>query len=108
MSDPYQVTAGLRPPSPTNAASLRSLRLWVSVVLAGVNVVFAVAYALWSVVDDWAATRAEAHGFDPSMLLPNDAALWVAMNACIVILIALDGLWIVLAIKLRSSCASTA
>jgi hypothetical protein len=85
-------------------ASMRLLRIWTSVLLVTVNIAVGVFYGLWSVADEWAADRSEAtHGFDPTMLLPNDVGLWLVANASIVLLVGLDVVWICLTLALRTA-----
>jgi hypothetical protein len=72
--------------------------IWVLAALF--NLVFASFFALYSAANDWAAERSEATGaFDPSQLLPHDAALWLSAHAAIVLLVMLDAVGIALSLR---------
>ena len=80
------------------------LFMLLSVLLVAVNIAVGAFYGLWFVADEWAVDRSEAtHGFDPTMLLPNGVGLWLVANAGIAVLVALDIVWICLALKLRTA-----
>lgn len=74
--------------------------IWVLAALF--NVVVVSFFALYSAANDWAAERSEATGaFDPSQLLPHDAALWLSAHAAIVLLVVLDAVGVALLLRAR-------
>lgn len=80
----------------------RALVVMVRVLAALFNVVLVSFFALYSVANEWAAERSEATGaFDPSQLLPHDAALWLSAHAAIVLLVMLDVVGIALLLRSR-------
>lgn len=74
--------------------------IWVLALLF--NAVFVAFFALYSAASDWAAERSEATGaFDPSQLLPHDAALWLSAHAAILLLVMLDAVGIAMLLRAR-------
>lgn len=78
-------------------------RVTVSVIwgLAAVfNAAFVAFFALYTEAHDQAVDRSESTGaFDPSQLLPHDAALWVVAHAALGLLVLLDGVGIALSVR---------
>jgi hypothetical protein len=70
-------------------------------VLAGLfNITLVSFFNLYSIANGQAADRSEANGaFDPSQLLPHDAALWMTANASIALLLVLDVVGIALFVR---------
>lgn len=74
--------------------------IWVLALLF--NAVFVAFFALYSAASEWAAERSEATGaFDPSQLLPHDAALWLSAHAAILLLVMLDAVGIAMLLRAR-------
>jgi hypothetical protein len=71
---------------------------WLALIL--LNVAVLAMYALWTSADNWATTRSELHGYDPSQLLPNGSLFWVVANLSIALLIFCD---IVVAVGYRAA-----
>jgi hypothetical protein len=64
------------------------------------NAAFVAFFTLYTEADDWAVDRSESTGaFDPSQLLPHDAALWVVAHAALGLLVLLDGVGIALSVR---------
>ncbi|MFS2028633.1 MULTISPECIES: hypothetical protein [unclassified Curtobacterium] len=78
-------------------------RVTVSVIwalAAAFNAAFVAFFTLYTEADDWAVDRSESTGaFDPSQLLPHDAALWVVAHAALGLLVLLDGVGIALWVR---------
>jgi hypothetical protein len=72
-------------------------------VLAGLfNLTLVSFFILYTIASGEAADRSEANGaFDPSQLLPHDAAFWLAANASITLLVLLDVVGIALFVRAR-------
>jgi len=86
--------------SPESLPRALLVMIWVLALLF--NAVFVVFFALYSAANDWAAERSEATGaFDPSRLLPHDAALWLSAHAAILLLVMLDAVGIALLLRAR-------
>jgi ABC-type Fe3+ transport system permease subunit len=80
----------------------RALVVIMWVLAALFNVVFVSFFALYSAAHDWAVDRSEATGaFEPSQLLPHDAALWLSAHAAIVLLVVLDAVGVAVALRIR-------
>ena len=71
------------------------LRVMAVVALVALNVSVVCFYGLWQVADTIAVNRAEEHGFDPQQLLPHFVLFWLAAQATLLSLLALDVLVIV-------------
>jgi len=72
-----------------------ALRRAIVAVLVVLNISVVCFYVLWEVADTIAVTRAEEHGFDPQQLLPHNMLFWLAAQASLLSLLALDVLAIV-------------
>ena len=72
-----------------------ALRGAIVAVLVVLNMSVVGFYALWEVADTIAVNRAEEHGFDPQQLLPHNILFWLAAQASLLSLLALDVLMIV-------------
>ncbi|PCN47633.1 hypothetical protein Csp2054_10985 [Curtobacterium sp. 'Ferrero'] len=84
------------------AALPRALVVMMWVLAALFNVVFVNFFALYSAANDWAVERSEATGaFEPSQLLPHDAALWLSAHVAIVLLVVLDAAGVALWLRIR-------
>ncbi|MGL3199082.1 MULTISPECIES: hypothetical protein [Curtobacterium] len=80
----------------------RALVVMLWALAALFNVVFLSFFAFYSVANDWAVERSEATGaFEPSQLLPHDAALWLSAHAALVLLVVLDAVAVALAFRLN-------
>lgn len=100
MADAYG-TGGDQSSSVVSPRSIRTLTVAGTAILASLNVAFVAFFVLYSIADEWAVDRSEAsHGSDPTMLLPHDAALWIVANASIVILLAFDGVWAAVLVRI--------
>jgi hypothetical protein len=83
------------------AALPRALVVTMWVLAALFNVVFVSFFALYSAANDWAVERSEATGaFEPSQLLPHDAALWLSGHVAIVLLVGLDAAGVALWLRI--------
>lgn len=72
-----------------------ALRGAIVAVLVVLNMSVVCFYVLWEVADTIAVNRAEEHGFDPQQLLPHNILFWLAAQASLLSLLALDVLAIV-------------
>ena len=72
-----------------------ALRRVIVAVLVVLNISVVCFYVLWEVADTIAVNRAEEHGFDPQQLLPHNILFWLAAQASLLSLLALDVLMIV-------------
>mgnify|MGYP000888901644 FL=1 len=72
-----------------------ALRRVIVAVLVVLNISVVCFYALWEVADTIAVNRVEEHGFDPQQLLPHNILFWLAAQASLLSLLALDVLAIV-------------
>ncbi|MFJ7287446.1 hypothetical protein ACIQUC_03945 [Curtobacterium sp. NPDC098951] len=82
------------------AALPRALVVMMWMLAALFNVVFVSFFALYSAANDWAVERSEATGaFEPSQLLPHDAALWLSAHVAIVLLAVLDAMGVALSLR---------
>ena len=59
---------------------------FLGLVLLGVTGIVA---ALWNPIDEAIINRADSAGWDTTMLLPNQTALWLVVNASVVVALAL-------------------
>ena len=83
----------------------RALNIIGLVVAAGLNVAVVSFYVLWFIADSDAINRMEtATSVDPTVLLPNATLLWLAANASLVALLALDGVIVAMTMAARSRC----
>ena len=81
----------------------RALNIIGLVVAAGLNVAVVSFYVLWFIADSDAINRMEtATSVDPTVLLPNATLLWLAANASLVALLALDGGIVAMTMAARS------
>ena len=71
------------------------LRVMAVVVLVALNVSVICFYRLWYIANTITGNRAEEHGFDPQQLLPHFVLFWLAAQATLLSLLALDALVIV-------------
>ena len=72
-----------------------ALRRVIVAILVVLNISVVCFYVLWEVADTIAVNRAEEHGFDPQQLLPHNILFWLAAQASLLSLLALDVLMIV-------------
>jgi len=72
-----------------------ALRRVIVAVLVVLNISVVCFYVLWEVADTIAVNRAEEHGFDPQQLLPHNILFWLAAQASLLSLLALDVLMVV-------------
>ena len=72
-----------------------ALRRVIVAVLVVLNISVVCFYVLWEVADTIAVNRVEEHGFDPQQLLPHNILFWLAAQASLLSLLALDVLMIV-------------
>lgn len=72
-----------------------ALRRAIVAILVVLNKSVVCFYVLWEVADTIAVNRAEEHGFDPQQLLPHNILFWLAAQASLLSLLALDVLAIV-------------
>jgi len=72
-----------------------ALRGAIVAVLVVLNMSVVCFYVLWEVADTIAVNRVEEHGFDPQQLLPHNILFWLAAQASLLSLLALDVLAIV-------------
>ena len=72
-----------------------ALRRVIVAVLVVLNISVVCFYVLWEVADTIAVNRAEEHGLDPQQLLPHNILFWLAAQASLLSLLALDVLAIV-------------
>jgi len=72
-----------------------ALRRVIVAVLVVLNISVVCFYVLWEVADTIAVNRVEEHGFDPQQLLPHNILFWLAAQASLLSLLALDVLAIV-------------
>ena len=72
-----------------------ALRRVIVAVLVVLNMSVICFYGLWQVADTIAVNRAEEHGFDPQQLLPHFVLFWLAAQATLLSLLALDALVVV-------------
>ena len=72
-----------------------ALRRVIVAILVVLNISVVCFYVLWEVADTIAVNRAEEHGFDPQQLLPHNILFWLAAQASLLSLLALDVLAIV-------------
>lgn len=72
-----------------------ALRGAIVAVLVVLNISVVCFYVLWEVADTIAVNRVEEHGFDPQQLLPHNILFWLAAQASLLSLLALDVLAIV-------------
>ena len=72
-----------------------ALRRVIVAVLVVLNISVVCFYVLWEVADTIAVNRAEEHGLDPQLLLPHNILFWLAAQASLLSLLALDVLAIV-------------
>ena len=72
-----------------------ALRGVIVAILVVLNISVVCFYVLWEVADTIAVNRAEEHGFDPQQLLPHNILFWLAAQASLLSLLALDVLMIV-------------
>ena len=72
-----------------------ALRRVIVAVLVVLNISVVCFYVLWEVADTIAVNRAEEHGLDPQLLLPHNILFWLAAQASLLSLLALDVLMIV-------------
>ena len=67
-------------------SGLSMASFFLGLVLLGVTSVTAV---LWNPIDEAIINRADFAGWDTAMLLPNQTALWLVVNASVVVALAL-------------------
>lgn len=72
-----------------------ALRRVIVAILVVLNISVVCFYVLWEVADTIAVNRVEEHGFDPQQLLPHNILFWLAAQASLLSLLALDVLMIV-------------
>ena len=72
-----------------------ALRGVIVAILVVLNISVVCFYVLWEVADTIAVNRVEEHGFDPQQLLPHNILFWLAAQASLLSLLALDVLMIV-------------
>lgn len=60
--------------------------------LVVVNLAALAMYVLWQIADSWAVERAEAGGFDTTMLLPHHMVAWVVVHVLVASVLALAAL----------------
>ena len=72
-----------------------ALRRVIVAILVVLNISVVCFYVLWEVADTIAVNRAEEHGFDPQQLLPHNILFWLAAQASLLSLLALDVLMVV-------------
>ena len=69
-----------------------ALRRVIIAVLVALNVSVICFYRLWYIANTITGNRAEEHGFDPQQLLPHFVLFWLAAQATLLSLLALDAL----------------
>ncbi|MFE7843672.1 hypothetical protein ACFUTX_00600 [Microbacterium sp. NPDC057407] len=81
-----------------------NLGVLIGFALAGLNLAVVAFFVLWQIADTAAINRMEsASGMDSTRLLPNADLLWLAACASLFLLLCVDGLIILAAVKLASA-----